>query len=138
MSVPTLHRMPAAEARTVQQTNSGTDLQQYPMPMLVNAGEKVSNNQVPFIQVIVVNNPVMSGTQEQTEQTSAQGLCRIAPAPSVGPIRPGLRRFVSMATGDEGDVRHRPYTCSFQGCHKSYIKSSHLKAHFRIHTGKFV
>ena len=32
--------------------------------------------------------------------------------------------------------RPRNFQCTFTGCNKSYLKSSHLKQHFRSHTGE--
>lgn len=32
--------------------------------------------------------------------------------------------------------RKKNYLCTHPGCTKAYFKSSHLKAHFRLHTGK--
>lgn len=134
LQTPKDQGMSTSETITVPQSYSGTDVQQYPVTVMLSGGDDSANLPMPFIQVIVVNNN--NGVNVQTDQTDTQGLCRIAPAPSVGPIRTSSRSSVSMTTCEETGGRHRPYTCSFQGCLKSYIKSSHLKAHFRIHTGK--
>ena len=33
-------------------------------------------------------------------------------------------------------TREKSFSCSYLGCEKSYYKLSHLKAHYRVHTGQ--
>ena len=44
-------------------------------------------------------------------------------------------KTVRKGTSVNGDGRERPFVCDFPNCKKSYLKSSHLKAHYRLHTG---
>jgi len=52
-------------------------------------------------------------------------------------IVPPEKDTVSMATSPIVDCngRPKPFVCHYPGCDKSYYKSSHLKAHYRTHTG---
>jgi hypothetical protein len=46
----------------------------------------------------------------------------------------GCRKPVRGA--DMSGSRERTFVCDFPNCNKTYLKSSHLKAHYRVHTGK--
>jgi len=46
----------------------------------------------------------------------------------------GQERTASGQTEEEN--RPKPFVCDHPGCNKMYYKSSHLKAHIRIHTGE--
>ncbi|XP_063793070.1 Krueppel-like factor 12 isoform X2 [Pseudophryne corroboree] len=47
-----------------------------------------------------------------------------------------LIRMQRSGTGSPDLRKRRAHQCDFEGCNKVYTKSSHLKAHRRIHTGE--
>lgn len=47
--------------------------------------------------------------------------------------QPLARRHGPASGGD--DTRERTFACDYPDCNKTYLKSSHLKAHYRVHTG---
>ncbi|XP_031950959.1 Krueppel-like factor 9 [Corvus moneduloides] len=56
--------------------------------------------------------------------------------PGLSPARdsaPGQRNTVPLKEKLVSEKRHK---CPYSGCNKVYGKSSHLKAHYRVHTGE--
>lgn len=120
---------------------------QTPVQMQASGSKPILPQASPLSQSLLVGSPVAQGTvmfvvpQSQVSQASScqqsivtlgnTKLLPLAPAP------------VFMPTGQSGGVtqsdfsRRRNYVCNFQGCKKTYFKSSHLKAHLRTHTGLY-
>lgn len=63
----------------------------------------------------------------------------VVPRPAPSPASPAASAGGKHTRLDHSpDSKRRIHKCQFLGCKKVYTKSSHLKAHQRTHTGKFV
>lgn len=97
-----------------------------PLPVFLTKGAEGVTHQPPIVQIIFMNS---NCTSSSNNANTVPGLCPIAPAPVV-------RYSEQVTEGIGNNSRSRPHRCTYPGCDKKYFKSSHLKAHYRTHTGE--
>lgn len=132
---PSINTMPVAVAPVSTESPNLTTVQlpvsqNIPLPMMYTS---INGQLIPtaptVVQVIIVNNNLSPQPSMDTPQ-----LCTIAPAPQSTNVQHTADK---LTTDSSAELRRRAHHCTYTGCTKTYFKSSHLKAHIRIHTGKY-
>uniref|UniRef100_A0A4W4F6N9 C2H2-type domain-containing protein n=1 Tax=Electrophorus electricus TaxID=8005 RepID=A0A4W4F6N9_ELEEL len=95
----------------------------------VSVGSPVSATAVVACQAPTEAVLVLVPPQSMVVASGGSKFTAIAPAPDHGPTLPQIKPVPDL-------TRVRCHVCTHPNCGKTYFKSSHLRAHLRIHTGE--
>ena len=108
-----------------------------PTAMVPSFMSSMASNGMP----VTINGQVFPrGQVVVLSDTNQQAISQLMQSNPALPVVPVLTSHAEISDPpsptSSDDDRPKPFVCEFKGCTKMYYKSSHLKAHVRVHTGE--